>query len=80
MELTVKTHRKLANGGYRLEIEDADGQVFGFDFSSIPVDAETGKPIHTVGEYEALQLRESKLLIESIEDEGKKLKSEGKKL
>jgi hypothetical protein len=78
----VKTHRKLGDGSYRLVIEVAKGDDREFNWGP-PPDGLKGS------EYEAMQVREAKLLLEdeaaqvephTPSGQGEKLATEGQTL
>ena len=69
MAYKINTHRKLDNGRYLLEVEDAKGLVHSFEWPATTALSSNA--------YEAQQLAEAKALLEASERKGKKLKSEG---
>lgn len=80
--ITVTRHRKLPNGSYEL-IVDVGGEQLAFAWGPVPVD-EKEVPTMTDEDYEAMQLREAKLLAEAAQaptvDAGVALASEGQTL
>jgi len=69
MAYKIKTHRKLENGCYVLEIENGD-KLSRFEWPAPPSGTK-------IVDYEAQQLKEAKALLEDSDLKGRKLKSEG---
>lgn len=69
MAYKIKTHRKLENGCYVLEVENGN-KLSRFEWPAAPSGTK-------IVDYEAQQLKEAKALLDDPALKGRKLKSEG---